>query len=209
MDTTKGTDTPPLTDETKDQKVRSLKSAIDAVRNRQADQRDVVVDLGEAEKARLDLLAAELLPIFEELDEADDRFDLAVSRGDRPRMWIDMTTFVTMGHDKLSYRLLKDTRMGRILLAETDKMDKMADFVSEYVAEKVLEREKMIEGEWRSMMTVRNAAVELSSDAAAVGSQNDTTIPKRRGGFTVFLLIVLCLVAAVGAFGFFMVPPAN
>ena len=86
MDSTKGTDTPPLKDETKDTKVRSLKSSIDAVRNRQADQRDVVVDLGEAEKTRLDLLAAELFPIFEELDEADDRFDLVVSRGDRPRM---------------------------------------------------------------------------------------------------------------------------
>ena len=209
MDSTKGTDTPPLKDETKDTKVRSLKSAIDAVRNRQADQRDVVVDLGEAEKARLDLLAAELLPIFEELDEADDRFDLVVSRGDRPRMWIDMTTFVTMGHDKLSYRLLKDTRMGRILLAETDNMDKMADFVSDYVAEKVLEREKMIEGEWRSMMSVRNAAVELSSDAAAVGVKKDETRPKKRSGFMIFLLMLLCAMAVAVALGFFMVPPAN
>ena len=76
MDTTKGTDTPPLTDETKDQKVRSLKSAIDAVRNRQADQRDVVVDLGEAEKARLDLLAAELLPILDHLRIQFDSEDL-------------------------------------------------------------------------------------------------------------------------------------
>ena len=209
MSNTKGTDTPPATDETKDHKVRSLKSAIDAVRNRQADQNDVVVDLGEAEKARLELLAEELLPLFEDIDDADDRFDLVVSRGDRPRMWVDMTTFVTMGHDKLSYRLLKDTRMGRILLAETDKMDKMADFVSEYVAEKVLEREKMIEGEWRSMMSVRKAADEIANDAKAASIQEDAEQPKRRGRFAVFLLILICAMAVAAAVGFFMVPPAN
>ena len=209
MSKTKGTDTPPATEETKDEKVRSLKSAIDAVRNRQADQSDVVVDLGEAEKARLELLAEELLPLFEDIDDADDRFDLVVSRGDRPRMWVDMTTFVTMGHDKLSYRLLKDTRMGRILLAETDKMDKMADFVSEYVAEKVLEREKIIEGEWRSMMSVRKAADEIASDAKAASIQADAEQPRRRGRFAVFLLILICAMAVAAAVAFFMVPPAN
>ena len=81
--------------------------------------------------------------------------------------------------------------------------------VSDYVAEKVLEREKMIEGEWRSMMSVRNAAVELSSDAAAAGVKKDEARPKRRGGFTLFLLIVLGVIAAIGTFTVFMVPPAN
>lgn len=188
--------------------IRSLRAAVDAVRTRQADQRDVVVDLGEAERARLDLLAAELLPLFEEIDEADERFDLAVSQGERPRMWIDMTTFVAMGHDKLSYRMVKDTRMGRIVMAETSDKDKMADIVAEYVAEKVLEREKMIEGEWRSMMSVKNAAVDLSSDAAAISTAHVPTKTRRSRGLMWFLLGLLCGLVLLGAFGFLLVPSA-
>ncbi|MEP0943070.1 MAG: hypothetical protein ABJH63_02375 [Rhizobiaceae bacterium] len=188
--------------------IRNLKAAVDAVRTGQADHKDVVVDLGEAEKARLDLLAAELQPLFEEIDEADERFDLALSHGDRPRMWIDMTTFVAMGHDKLSYRMVKDTRMGRIVMAETSDKDKMADFVSEYVAEKVLEREKMIEGEWRSMMSVKNAAVDLSSDAAAISTAHVPAKPRRRRGLMWFILGVLCGLIVVGGVGFLLVPSA-
>ena len=272
MSSTNGTKTPQKTDNAKSKKNRTLKTAVDAVRTRQADQRDVVVDLGEAEKARLDLLAFELLPLFEEIDDSDDRFELGVSRGDRPRMWIDMTTFVAMGHDKLSYRLLKDTRMGRIVMAETDDLQKMADFVSDYVAEKVVEREKMIEGEWRSMMSVKNAAVELSrnaaadaatdatadatadaasdgasdatidagtdastdatadtaddakadiandakadiaddakADTAADGAQSAPIKTKRRSRAGGLLLMTICVLAVIGALGFFMVPQA-
>lgn len=188
--------------------IRSLRAAVDAVRTRQADQRDVVVDLGEAERARLDLLAAELLPLFEEIDEADERFDLAVSQGERPRMWIDMTTFVAMGHDKLSYRMVKDTRMGRIVMAETSDKDKMADIVAEYVAEKVLEREKMIEGEWRSMMSVKNAAVDLSSDAAAISTAHLPPKKQRRRGLMWFLLGLLCGLVLIGGMAFLLVPSA-
>ena len=204
----KGTENPNDEPSKRSATIRSLKAAVDAVRTRQADQRDVVVDLGEAERARLDLLAAELLPLFEEIDEADDRFDLAVSQGERPRMWIDMTTFVAMGHDKLNYRMVKDTRMGRIVMAETSDKDKMADFVSDYVAEKVLEREKMIEGEWRSMMNVKNAAVDLSSDAAAISTAHLPPKKQRSRGLMWFLLGLLCGLVLLGAFGFLLVPSA-
>ena len=203
-----GTDNPNTEDAKKLGTIRSLKAAVDAVRTRQADQQDVVIDLGEAEKARLDLLATELLPLFEEIDEADERFDLAVSQGDRPRMWIDMTTFVAMGHDKLSYRMIKDTRMGRIVMAETSDKDKMSDFVSDYVAEKVLEREKMIEGEWCSMMNVKNAAVDLSSDAAAISTAHVPAKPRLRRGLMWFILSVLCGLVVLGAVSFLLVPSA-
>ncbi|NKB51164.1 MAG: hypothetical protein GKR97_02895 [Rhizobiaceae bacterium] len=235
MSSTNGTDTPATPETPNTDQIRKLKSAVDMVRNRQADQRDVVVDLGEAEKARLDLLAGELQPLFEDIDDDDDRFELAVSRGQRPRMWIDMTTFVAMGHDKLSYRLLKDTRMGRIVMAETDDKDKMADIVSEYVAERVLEREKMIEGEWRSMKSAKAATEEIGleefepasaekdrpaeaaataiPDAAALAAddesfQNAFAKPKRRTGFALFMLGAVFTLAVVAIVGFLMVPQA-
>jgi hypothetical protein len=145
---------------------RSLKQAVAAIRSRQADQQDVVVELKESEAARLDLLTAELQPLFDDIDESDDRFDIAVTRGERPRLWLDMTSFVAMGLDKRSYRFMKDTRMGRIVLAETSDMSKMADIVSNYIAERVLEREKMIEGEWVSLKDVQNAAASSTATSA-------------------------------------------
>ena len=151
--------------------VRSLQQAIDEVRTRKADIQDVVIDLKEAESARLELLAAELKLVFDDIDDADERFDLAMTRGDKPRLWIDMTAFVAMGYDKRSYRFHKDTRMGRIVLAETDNMSRIADIVSHYVAEKVVERERMIEGEWQSMKDVERAA------AAAVIEEVDAPSP--------------------------------
>ena len=151
--------------------VRSLQHAIDEVRTRKADIQDVVIDLKEAESARLELLASELKPVFDDIDDADERFDLAMTRGDKPRLWIDMTAFVAMGYDKRSYRFHKDTRMGRIVLAETDNMSRIADIVSHYVAEKVVERERMIEGEWQSMKDVERAA------AAAVIEEVDAPSP--------------------------------
>ena len=83
---------------------RSLKATVSAIKNRRADQEDVVVDMKAAESARLELLAAELQPIIDDIDETDERFDFALSKGSKPRLWIDMSSFVAMGHDKRSYR---------------------------------------------------------------------------------------------------------
>ncbi len=144
---------------------RTLKDALRTVKNRDADREDVVVELKEAEAARLSLLADELRPVFNDIDDADQRFDFGLSKGDRPRLWIDMTSFVAMGHDKHSYRFLKDTRGGRIVLAETREMDRMADIVSEYVAERVLERERMMDGEWQSQKSEPSDATSNLANA--------------------------------------------
>ena len=43
----------------------------------------------------------------------------AVSRGDVPRLWIDVIAHVEMGRDKRQYRFVQDTRYGRAVLAES------------------------------------------------------------------------------------------
>ena len=130
---------------------RSLKSTIGVIRDQNADRDDVVVELKSAEQARLRMVADQIRPLFDEIDETDDRFELVISRGERVRLWIDMTSFVAMGKDKRTFRFLKDTRMGRIVLAETTDLEQISDVVSKYIAEKILERERMIEGEWLSL----------------------------------------------------------
>ena len=125
---------------------RKLSDAIRDVKNAFADRDDVVVDMREAHRMRLDLLAAELAPVFADVPADMDNFDFAVSSGLQPRLWIDAVSHVAMGRDRRTYRFLRDTRIGRVVLAESTEMKTVADQVTRYVAERVVERQRMMEG---------------------------------------------------------------
>jgi hypothetical protein len=121
-----------------------LKDALRKARVEQAERTGVVVDLHDAEVARLDLLNDELDTIFEELPADVDMFDRGVSRGDTPRLWIDAIAHVAMGRDKRVYRLLQDTRYGRKVLAETVNVAEMVDAITKYIAQRLIERERAL-----------------------------------------------------------------
>ncbi|TGQ71324.1 MAG: hypothetical protein E5V49_07765 [Mesorhizobium sp.] len=125
---------------------RKLSDAIRDVKNAFADRDDVVVDMREAHRMRLDLLAAHLAPVFADVPADIDNFDFAVSSGLQPRLWIDAVSHVAMGRDRRTYRFLKDTRIGRVVLAESTEMKTVADSVTRYVAERVVERQRIMEG---------------------------------------------------------------
>lgn len=126
--------------------LRRLSDAIRDVKNAAADREDVIVELREATRMRLQLLAAELSPVFAEVPDDIDTFDFAISSGLQPRLWIDSVSHVSMGRDRRTYRFLKDTRVGRVVLAESPEMGKIADQVTRYIAERIVERERMMEG---------------------------------------------------------------
>ncbi|QKD06258.1 hypothetical protein [Mesorhizobium loti] len=125
---------------------KKLSDAIRDVKNAFADRDDVVVDMREAHRMRLDLLAAELAPVFADVPTDMDNFDFVVSSGLQPRLWIDAVSHVAMGRDRRTYRFLKDTRIGRVVLAESTEMKPVVDQVTRYVAERVVERQRMMEG---------------------------------------------------------------
>jgi hypothetical protein len=125
---------------------RKLSDAVRDVKNAFADRDDVVVDMREAHRMRLDLLAAELAPVFADVPADMDNFDFVVSSGLQPRLWIDAVSHVAMGRDRRTYRFIRDTRIGRVVLAESTDMKPVADQVTRYVAERIVERQKMMEG---------------------------------------------------------------
>ncbi|BCP54685.1 hypothetical protein K32_33020 [Kaistia sp. 32K] len=128
--------------------VRNLADAIRKVRLAEAERADVVVELRDTERARLEMLVEALEGVFAEVPEGDDQFVAAIDTGSQPRFWIDMTAFVSMARDRRTYRFLKDTRLGRTVILETADLDDMADCVMHYVAERVIERERALEGDW-------------------------------------------------------------
>ena len=156
-----------------------LRDALRQARIEAADRTGVVVDLRDAEVARLEILSDALDPLFAQIPDSVELFDRGISQGDTPRLWIDAVAHVLMGRDKRIYRFVQDTRFGRIVIAESHDVPAIVDAVTDYVARRMIERER--------------ALVTTSAAPPA-------TIEKpRRSGFWIFTLGFV--VGAVALFG--------
>src|SRR4051812_11416711 len=166
------------TDPSAEKPVR-LRDALRQARIEAADRTGVVVDLRDAEVARLEILNEALDPLFEQIPDRIDLFDRGISQGENPRLWIDVVAHVAMGRDKRIYRLVQDTRFGRIVLAESHDVPAIVDAVTGYVARRMIERE-------HAMMVTKAAEPAVEKK------------PRRRG-FGAFVLGFL--LGAVALFG--------
>lgn len=122
-----------------------LKDAMRTARIEAAERSAVVVELRDAEAARLEILNETLEPLFRDIPaEHADIFDRGLSQGTQPRLWIDMVTHVAMGRDKRTYRLLHDTANGRRVLAESSETEPMKDAITRYIARRLVSREQAL-----------------------------------------------------------------
>jgi hypothetical protein len=121
-----------------------LKDALRRARIDAAERTGVVVDLHDAEVARLELLNEALDPLFAEIPTEIDLFDRGISRGETPRLWVDAIAHVAMGRDKRIYRFLQDTRYGRKVLVESVSIPEVAEVVTRYIAQRLIERERAL-----------------------------------------------------------------
>jgi hypothetical protein len=118
-----------------------LRDALRKARIEAADRTGVVVDLRDAEVARLEILSEALDPLFGQIPDSVDLFDRGISQGETPRLWVDVVAHVLMGRDKRAYRFVQDTRFGRIVIAESHEVPVIVDAVTDYVARRMVERE--------------------------------------------------------------------
>ena len=122
-----------------------LKEAMHQARIEAAERTSVIVDLRDAEVARLELVNEALDPLFADIPPEVDLFDRGISRGDTPRLWIDSVAHVAMGRDKRLYRFLHDSRVGRRVLAESYEIPDVVKSVTDYVARRLIERERALD----------------------------------------------------------------
>lgn len=132
------------TEEEAAEKPTALKEAVREARIEAAERSGVVVDLRDAALARLELLNEALDPMFNDVPGYIDLFDRGVSRGDNPRLWIDVIAHVEMGHDRRQYRFVQDTRFGRKVIAESHEIPDIVKAVTHYVARRLVERERAL-----------------------------------------------------------------
>jgi len=122
-----------------------LRLALQDARVEAADRSAVIVELRDAEAARLAMLNDSLEAVFGDIPKAHtDLFDRGVSGGVNPRLWIDAITHVAMGRDKRTYRLLTDTANGRQILEESADLAGMRDAITRYVARRIVQREQAL-----------------------------------------------------------------
>lgn len=173
--------------------VRRLADAVREVKNALADRDDVVVELREAERTRLELLAQELESVAADAPAEHPAFDFAVSSGAQPRYWVDAVAHVAMGRDKRTYRFVRDTRLGRVVLAETTDMKAVADAVTRYVAERIVERQRALDNGPAAI-----AEAQPPQAAAASGQAPAVAATARRPGDAWSSIAFMVLGALIG-----------
>lgn len=154
---------------------RKLAEAIRGAQSAAADRGDVVIDMKEADLARIEILAQDLKPVFDDVPADDLQWDFAVSTGLHPRLWIDATSHVMMGRDRRTYRFVRDTRLGRIVVAESTEVGPISDAVTNYIAERIVERQRLMEGE---RINLRSADVSAESDIKKTAAAGQSSAPR-------------------------------
>ena len=146
--------------------VGPLREALRRARAEAAERGEVVADLRQAEIARLEILQDALRPVFAEVPEPIDIFDVGLVPGERPRLFVDMVAFVEMGPDRKVYRFLRDGRHGRSVVAESEQTQPIVDAVTAYVARRLVEREQLLADQER--FVAPRAAPAAAPAAASV-----------------------------------------
>jgi|SRR5579859_1995292 len=142
------------------EQVSPLREAMHQARLEAAERTGVVVDLRDAEWARLELLNEALDPLFADIPADVDLFDRGVTRGETPRLWLDAVAHVAMGRDKRVYRFLHDTRVGRRVLAESTEIDDIVQAVTTYVARRIVERQRALDEDPEFIQRVTRSVAE-------------------------------------------------
>jgi hypothetical protein len=146
-----------------------LRDALRQARIESAERTGVIVDLRDAEIARLEMLSEALDPLFAEIPDNVEMFDRGLARGDPPRLWIDVVAHVDMGRDKRTYRFVQDSRYGRKILAESPEIDEIVEAVTKYVARRIIERERALAADDRFLLDAeRDARVRRRARGRAI-----------------------------------------
>ncbi len=169
-------------EQSRDVSVPSLREALRRARAESAERSGVLVELRTVELARLDLLKEKLEPVFAQVPDEVDLFDAAILPGDPARLFVDVLGFVEMGRDKRTYRFFQDSRYGRKLIAETDNLQGMTQAITDYVARRMVEREKAL---------VSDLGPQAAAITEANAADNEETPPKAKGSVSSILLMLI------------------
>jgi hypothetical protein len=121
-----------------DQFTKALRDA----RLAEAAQFDAMVNLQDARILRLQNLSEAVKAKLAGHEAADALFELNVQAGGQPRLWIDLVSGVEMEPNPRHYQLVQHRENSRHVVFESDDFSAMVDHVVQYVAHRMVTREK-------------------------------------------------------------------
>lgn len=122
----------------------ALAEAINRARATQANRESRTADARVIAVSRLETLRARLAPVYAAIPRDVELFDLGMVGHNPPRLFVDIIAFVEMSPDERGFRLMQETRTGRVLLGETADERQMTGLVTNYIAERLVERERAL-----------------------------------------------------------------
>jgi hypothetical protein len=121
---------------------RTLREAVRQARVEEAGKLDRSADRRDSEIARLEMLKAELEPVFADIPAADDRFCLTLVPSRPARLWIDLFTYAAIDDQSGGYLFIRNSEGGRRTLFSSPDQSDMADCIVAHVAREIVRRER-------------------------------------------------------------------
>ena len=156
-----------------------LASAVRRAREENDERAEAIASLREIELGRLALLESALKSVVRQAPPDVDLFDLTLTHSDKPRLFLDMVAFVEMARDRRTYRFFQDTLHGRVLIAQGDQMSRIVSAVTNYVARRLVERERALAAGAESEIDLGEP--ELAPGSSAPEARRSAAWPMRRG----------------------------
>jgi len=122
--------------------VDALTKALKDARLAEAVQLDAILNARDARILRLGALRDAVLPELAAHDEAKKLFDLTVVEGERPKLWLDLISWVEMQPDPKTYRLVQSRESAEGVLFETTDAAEMQRYIIRVMAHRLIERER-------------------------------------------------------------------
>ena len=144
-----------------------LKDALRKARVDQAERTGVVVDLHDAEVARLECLNEALDPLFAEIPAEVDLFDRGISRGETPRLWIDASPMSSWAATSASTASCRTPATAARCSPRSVNIPEMVDAVTKYLAQRLIERERALAGNTMPLIAIQDRGQAASAGAAA------------------------------------------
>jgi hypothetical protein len=151
----------------------ALAEAINRARGSQTTRDNRAADARIVATGRLETLRARLAPIYAAIPRDVELFDLGVVGHAPPRLFVDIIAFIEMAADGRSFRLIQETRAGRILLGESADEKQMATLVTNYIAERLVERERALAAVGAQMKPLPKAQPAASPPAPPPPAPDD------------------------------------
>lgn len=176
-------------------KQSGLTAALRRARVENAERTDVLSDLRGAEITRLEILREHLQPVFDEIPADCDIFDPGIAPGEHPRLFVDMVAFVEMGRDRRSYRFVQDTRAGRSVISESERIEATVRAITDYIARRLIEREKAL----TTLAVPANAAMPVPARGQSPAAPSAAPPRQRPRAMRILARSFLFLVEIIGS----------